>query len=103
MEAARIVPGPQIPEMGEILIECSNAFIEHYVRPELHLMSYQTLDENAEPVDEIPATPDADPAYHTGMCIIDALGLFRDDVIALPQQNPQAEHCDATVEEGTGQ
>ncbi len=85
MEAARIVPGQQIPKMGELLVECSNPFIEHYVRPELHLMSYQTLDKQGEPVDEIPATPDADPAYHTGMCIIDSLDLLSDEVIALPR------------------
>ncbi|MCK5114098.1 MAG: AGE family epimerase/isomerase [Phycisphaerae bacterium] len=85
MEAARVVPGQRIPQMGEILIECSNAFIAHYVRPELHLMAYQTIDENAEPVDEIPATPDADPGYHTGLCIIDAIDLFADEVIAIKE------------------
>lgn len=99
MEAARIVVGQQVPAMAEILVECSNAFIEHFVRPELYLMSYQTLDELGQPVDEIPATPDADPAYHTGMCIINTLNLLRDEVIALPQTNPQIENRGAIMEE----
>jgi hypothetical protein len=36
-------------------------------------MAVQTLDKNGQPVDIIPATPDADPGYHTGLSIIDFL------------------------------
>ena len=53
--------------------KCSNAFVTHYMRPDLHLMAYQTLGAGGKPVDIIPATPDADPGYHTGLSIIDYL------------------------------
>ena len=36
-------------------------------------MAVQTVDEEGRPVDVIPATPDADPGYHTGLSIIDFL------------------------------
>ncbi|NIA30425.1 MAG: hypothetical protein GWP06_11010 [Actinobacteria bacterium] len=57
----------------DIFAACHNAFVEHYVRPELHGMAYQTLDRFGKPVDAIPATPDADPGYHTGLSMIDCL------------------------------
>ena len=47
-----------------------------YVRPDLHLMSYQTRDAAGQPVDLIPATADADPGYHTGLSLIDAIGVI---------------------------
>lgn len=59
-----------------ILRDCHNVFVQHYVRPDLHLMSYQTLAETGEPVDVIPATADADPGYHTGLSVIDFLDLL---------------------------
>ena len=68
-----------VPEAGEreqvirMLAECSNAFVSHYVNPRAHLWAYQTLDETGRPVDIIPATPDADPGYHTGLSLIDVM------------------------------
>ena len=47
--------------------------LRHYVRPDLHLMAYQTRDAAGQPVDLIPATADADPGYHTGLCLIDTI------------------------------
>ena len=41
-----------------------------------HLMAYQTVDANGQPADVIPATPDADPGYHTGLSIIDYLACL---------------------------
>jgi len=36
-------------------------------------MAYQTIGADGRPVATIPATPDADPGYHTGLSIIDYL------------------------------
>ena len=57
----------------DMFVTCSNAFVTNYVNPQAHLWAYQTLDENGRPVDIIPATPDADPGYHTGLSLIDAM------------------------------
>ena len=40
-------------------------------------MAYQTIDRTGKPVDVIPATPDADPGYHTGLSLIDMLDCLR--------------------------
>lgn len=56
-----------------ILRDCHNAFTQFYVRPDLHLMAYQTRAEDGRPIPVIPATADADPGYHTGLSLIDAL------------------------------
>jgi len=57
----------------EIAAKCSNAFFGKFIRPDLHLMAYQTIGADGEVIDTIPATPDADPGYHTGLSIIDYL------------------------------
>ena len=41
-------------------------------------MAYQTRNASGEPTDVIPATPDADPGYHTGLAIIDFLRTWPD-------------------------
>jgi mannose/cellobiose epimerase-like protein (N-acyl-D-glucosamine 2-epimerase family) len=56
------------------LQKAHNAFVGNFVQPGLHLMAYQALDENGTPLNVIPATPDADPGYHTGLSLIDAIG-----------------------------
>ncbi|MCX7803749.1 MAG: AGE family epimerase/isomerase [Planctomycetota bacterium] len=63
-------------EAARIAARCSNAFLKYYVRKELNLMAVQTLEEDGSVVDVIPATPDADPGYHTGLCLIDCLDLL---------------------------
>ena len=50
--------------------------LRHYTRPDMHLMAYQTRDAAGRPVDLIPATADADPGYHTGLCLIDTIGVI---------------------------
>jgi len=60
----------------EILSQSHNAFAQHYVRPELHLMAYQTRSTAGHPVAVIPATADADPGYHTGVSILDFLRIL---------------------------
>ena len=57
---------------------CHNAFVTHYVRPELHLMAVQTRDVDGNVVDVIPGTSDADPGYHTGLSLIDCLNVIED-------------------------
>jgi mannose/cellobiose epimerase-like protein (N-acyl-D-glucosamine 2-epimerase family) len=60
----------------EVFLKCHNAFVSHFVQPELHLMAFQTLTERGDPVDIIPATSDADPGYHTGLSMIDVLSVL---------------------------
>ena len=59
-----------------IFSACHNAFTRHFVRPDLHLMAYQTRAETGRVIPVIPATADADPGYHTGLSIIDVLEVF---------------------------
>ena len=59
-----------------ILAQCHNAFVTHYVRPALRLMAVQTRSADGRVVPVIPATADADPGYHTGLCVIDVLGAI---------------------------
>jgi len=59
--------------LAKIAVTCSNAFLRYYVRPAVHCMAIQTLDQNGQVAPVIPAVPDADPCYHTGLSIIDAL------------------------------
>lgn len=63
-------------ECLRILSACHNAFAQRYVRPDLHLMAYQTRSTAGEPVSVIPATADADPGYHTGSSILDFLRVL---------------------------
>jgi len=56
-----------------VIADCSNGFMRSFVNPSARLMAYQTVDASGRPVDVIPATPDADPGYHTGLSIIDYL------------------------------
>ncbi len=76
LEARRIVEPDRRTAMDTIARRCWNAFIAHYVRPEMHLMAYQTLDRDGRPIDVTPGMPDADPGYHTGLSLIDAIELW---------------------------
>ncbi|AQQ70516.1 hypothetical protein SMSP2_00868 [Limihaloglobus sulfuriphilus] len=57
----------------EIYSLCHNAFINHYLKPELNFFCLQTRGTDKKPKEVIPATPDADPCYHTGLCILDCI------------------------------
>lgn len=57
--------------------DCHNAFIENYLRPQVHLMAIQTLAIDGTVSPAIPATADADPGYHTGLSLLDVVDLFR--------------------------
>ncbi len=63
-------------EAALIAAKSWNAFAKNYVRKELNLMAVQTLEEDGSVVDVIPATPDADPGYHTGLSLLDCLDLL---------------------------
>ncbi|MCZ6672809.1 MAG: AGE family epimerase/isomerase [Verrucomicrobia bacterium] len=60
---------------SRIFRDCHNAFLK-FVRPDLHLMAYQTRDASGNPVSVIPATADADPGYHTGLSLIDTIEVL---------------------------
>jgi hypothetical protein len=64
-------------EMLRIVADCSNAFVKNFVNRACYLMAYQTVDARGRPVDVVPATPDADPGYHTGLSIIDFMMCVR--------------------------
>ena len=64
------------PAMLKIIEQCSAAFLGKFVNPAVHSMSYQTRGADGIPVDVIPATPDADPGYHTGLSIIAFLNII---------------------------
>lgn len=60
-----------------ILSKCHNSFVLYYVQPERHLLVVQTRNKHGESVDVIPATPDYDPGYHTGICLIKSLEILK--------------------------
>lgn len=61
-----------------ILAVCADALLHRYVNPACHRMACQTRSAQGEIIEVIPATPDADPGYHTGLSIIDALPAIRE-------------------------
>lgn len=70
----RYYASPEAQSTGEqIFTKCSDAFVKYFVREDLHMMAYQTIDAGGKAIDVIPATPDADPGYHTNLSIIDCL------------------------------
>ncbi len=78
--AELLVLWPDHPDRAEILkivADCSNACVRNFINPNCHLMAYQTMSAQGRPVDVIPATPDADPGYHTGLSIIDFMACLR--------------------------
>lgn len=59
-----------------IFAACHNAFTQHYVRPDIHLMAVQTRAADGTVSDAIPATADADPGYHTGLSLLDVVRVL---------------------------
>ena len=74
--AAEVVATGHRRAIEALAAHASNAYIGHFIRPDLNLMAYQTIDQNGKPVDAIPATPDADVLYHTGLCLFDCLDVL---------------------------
>jgi hypothetical protein len=64
---------PDHPRRGEIVAaaaDCARALFGPFRSPVSGLF-LQTRDARGEPSLAVPATPDADPGYHTGLCLID--------------------------------
>lgn len=78
IEAFFVATPERQPALARVAAECSNAFFKYYVRPDRGLMATQTLQPDGSVADVVPATPDADPGYHTGLSIIDCLELLSD-------------------------
>lgn len=55
---------------------CGQALLEHYVSVKAHLLCVQTRGADGEIVGVIPAVPDADPGYHTGLSLIRCVELL---------------------------
>ena len=68
--AAELTGDKSLLEIGRT---CAKAFFAGYVNPKCHQMAVQTRDEKGKVAPVIPATPDADPGYHTNLSLIDAL------------------------------
>ena len=64
------------PTYLRIWAACHNAFLGKFIRPEVHLMAIQTRAADGSVIDAIPATADADPGYHTGLSLLDAVATL---------------------------
>ena len=60
-------------DLDRILNTAHQAHQNHFLRKDFHLYAYQTRGINNKAIDIIPAMPDTDPIYHTGLSLIDAL------------------------------
>ncbi|NOZ56261.1 MAG: hypothetical protein GXO73_05630 [Calditrichaeota bacterium] len=70
----RLAPdSPKAPEIAEAQDRLLNDLLTRWVNPKAYSWLFQTRDAEGNPVDRIPATPDADPAYHTGLSLLDFL------------------------------
>jgi hypothetical protein len=76
--AAHVATEPETSQRClAIAAQSHNAFVQHYVRPEIHLMAIKLRDAEGRVSDIVPAYPDADPGYHTALSLMDALQLIR--------------------------
>lgn len=64
---------PYLDEAENILSLCDQAFRSGFVNPKVHMMAYQNRDAQGNVIATVPATPDADPGYHTNLSMIDVL------------------------------
>lgn len=66
----------RLTQAQRVFNDCWQSFRKHYVRPERGFMAVQCLDQAGGVSGAIPATPDADPCYHTGLSLLGCLRLF---------------------------
>ncbi|EIQ00410.1 N-acyl-D-glucosamine 2-epimerase [Opitutaceae bacterium TAV1] len=59
--------------LEDIFRKCHDVFVTHYLRPERGFMAVPCLDAQGRISAAIPATPDADPCYHTGLSLLGCL------------------------------
>ena len=68
------------PAMENIFNKCFDAFSGWFVNPKVHCMAFQNRSAKGDIVKTIPATPDADPGYHTNLSLIDVHNFSRQDM-----------------------
>ncbi len=73
---ALLWPDLELAPLLTIYQQAHNAFFKHYVNADVYSMAYQTRDITGNPVEVVPAVPDADPCYHTGLSILDVLEVL---------------------------
>lgn len=61
------------PAMENIFNKCFDAFYGWFINPKVHFMAVQNRSAKGEIIKTIPATPDADPGYHTNLALIDII------------------------------
>jgi len=66
-------------ELMQIFVDCHNSFSQNFVRSDFHYTAVQAVGTDGKPMKIVPATPDADPGYHTGLSMIDCLELMSCD------------------------
>jgi len=71
--AARTTDTEHRSELNAIFHACWDTFTRHYVRPEQGSLAVQCIDPSGSVSSAIPAVPDADPSYHTGLSLIGCL------------------------------
>ncbi len=59
-----------------VMAMCHNAFVTHYLRPDIHLMAVKLRDGEGRVSNLVPAYPDADPGYHTALSLMDVLAIL---------------------------
>ncbi|MCK5201338.1 MAG: hypothetical protein KAR21_23450, partial [Spirochaetales bacterium] len=56
---------------------CHNSLFNNYIKKDSPgLLAVQTRDKKGNIIDSIPAVPDADPGFHTGLALIDCLEMM---------------------------
>lgn len=65
------------PQVMQIWQRCDAIFFADYWRPEASI-AYQCLTPDG-PIDYVPATPDLDPGYHTGLSLLAAIDVVERD------------------------
>jgi len=76
MEAALALPtapADEKQELVEIFLRSWEAFAGRFVRKEYHLLPVPCLDQWGNESKAIPAVPDGDPGYHTGLSLLACL------------------------------
>lgn len=69
----KLLDNPQWSQWSLLWFDkCFKAFDKNYYRPSACKIALQTIDTDGKPMDVIPATPDLDPGYHTGLALIDS-------------------------------
>ncbi len=66
---------------SKIFSACHNAFIEHYIVEDCHLLAIQSRNGTGNISNAIPAIPDIDPCYHTCLSLADCTAII-DNLIA---------------------